>query len=282
MQDTGKFAAPKTLREVEMIKLIASDIDGTLLDEGCDNLNPELFEVIRKLKDKGVMFAAASGRQYASIRRLFEEVQNDIIFIAENGAYVVCRGMDMQEVPMERTAVEALIRELRTLGEDYPMGVSAKDYLYVESKDTEFRDLLINGYHNEIKVVDDILAEDIDIIKVSVYHKDGIDEIADPLIARWKDTFYSTKAGALWVDFMDFRADKGQAIQKIQELMRILPEECMAFGDNHNDIGMLKSVGESYAIGNAREEVKAVAKYVADTNRNDGVLKVLKRVLEEI
>ena len=64
-----------------MIKLIASDIDGTLLPEGTHRLNPEIFQVIQKLKEKGVLFAAASGRHYISMSRLFEPVKNDIIFI---------------------------------------------------------------------------------------------------------------------------------------------------------------------------------------------------------
>ena len=57
-----------------MIKLVASDIDGTLLPEGTDKINPEIFEVILKLKEKGILFAAASGRHYCSISRLFEPV----------------------------------------------------------------------------------------------------------------------------------------------------------------------------------------------------------------
>ena len=54
-----------------MIKLVVTDIDGTLLPEGTDQLNPELFEVIRTLKKKGIQFAVGSGRQYMSMRYLF-------------------------------------------------------------------------------------------------------------------------------------------------------------------------------------------------------------------
>ena len=78
-----------------MIKLIASDIDGTLLIEGTDKINPEIFEVIKKLKEKGIIFAAASGRQYGSIRKLFAPVKDDIIFITDNGSSVFCRGYEM-------------------------------------------------------------------------------------------------------------------------------------------------------------------------------------------
>ena len=65
-----------------MIKLIASDLDGTLLPEGTMDVNPELFDVIRRLKKKGVTFAAVSGREYDSIAKVFEPVKDDIYFIA--------------------------------------------------------------------------------------------------------------------------------------------------------------------------------------------------------
>ena len=75
-----------------MIKLVVTDIDGTLLPEGTDHLNPELFEVIRALKENGIQFAVGSGRQYMSMRYLFQPVLDDVIFIAENGSNVMYQG----------------------------------------------------------------------------------------------------------------------------------------------------------------------------------------------
>ena len=72
-----------------MIKLVVSDIDGTLLPEGTIELNPEFFEAVRELKRKGILFVAASGRPYASMRKVFAPVADDIIFIAENGSIVM-------------------------------------------------------------------------------------------------------------------------------------------------------------------------------------------------
>ena len=65
-----------------MIKLIASDLDETLLPEGTFDLNPEYFEVIRELKRKGILFVASSGRHSSSIRRLFRCVENDVVRFA--------------------------------------------------------------------------------------------------------------------------------------------------------------------------------------------------------
>ena len=66
-----------------MIKLIASDLDGTLLKEGTMDINPEIYDIIRKLKAKGIVFAAVSGREYDSIERVFAPVKDDIYLLQE-------------------------------------------------------------------------------------------------------------------------------------------------------------------------------------------------------
>ena len=75
-----------------MIKLIASDLDGTLLQNGAQELNPKVFDQIRALAENGIRFVAASGRQYPNLRRLFAPVQDDISYIAENGSLCIHDG----------------------------------------------------------------------------------------------------------------------------------------------------------------------------------------------
>ena len=75
-----------------MIQYIASDVDGTLLHGHATELNPELFDIIRQLKEHGIHFIAASGRQYKNLRRLFAPVKDDISYVAENGSMCVHDG----------------------------------------------------------------------------------------------------------------------------------------------------------------------------------------------
>lgn len=262
-----------------MIKLIASDIDGTLLPEGHDALNPELFDVILQLKERGILFAAASGRQYSSMRRLFSPVANEMIFICENGSNVICRGYEMSSTVLDRRDAEELVRYMRSL-EGCFLTVSTKESMYVEDQDEGFLRLLREGYHNDVRVVPDVLAEPIEIIKTSVYKPDGVKDIAERVIERWKGRLNTVVAGEPWIDFMDYRADKGNALKNIQEILHIRREETMAFGDNDNDIGMLRAAGESYAVANAKANVKQAARHLAEENIRDGVLKVLKGLLE--
>lgn len=264
-----------------MIKLIASDIDGTLLEEGTNTLNPEYFEVICRLREHGVLFAAASGRQYSSIRRLFEPVRDKILFIAENGSIVIQKEEVLQQVIMNRVFVEELVRQLRTVP-GAELTVSTRDAMYVETKDEEFYDWLLHGYRNDLIRVDDVLEKPLTVNKASLYMRSGVDAVAPALIEEWSDRFKVVVAGAVWVDFMDYRADKGIALSMLQRMLHITPEETMAFGDNGNDIGMFKSAEESYAVGNAREHVKLAAKHLADTNERHGVLQVLKNLLRDL
>lgn len=264
-----------------MIKLIASDIDGTLLPEGHDNLNPELFDVILKLKEKGILFAAASGRQYNSIRQLFEPVANEMIFICENGANVVCRGYEMSSIVLNRKDAEELAAYIRSLPGCY-LTASTKGPMYIEDDDESFKKLLTEGYHNDMRLVSDVLKENIGIIKMSLYKAEGVSRIAEEVTEKWKDRFNTVVAGEPWIDFTDFRSDKGNALKTIQGILHIEKEETMAFGDNHNDLGMMEAAGESYAVANARTAVRKAAKHIAEENTKDGVLKVLKKLLKEL
>lgn len=261
-----------------MIKLVASDIDGTLLPEGTDKINPEIFEVILKLKEKGILFAAASGRHYSSISRLFEPVKNDIIFITENGAYVCCRGYTMLEQVVDWTYVCQWVEEVRKM-EGTSFTLDTKEGFYTESSDPEFLSLVREGYKSKITAVEDVLAEERRINKMAIYRKEGIGEIAKTMIPRWEDRLHCTLAGDIWVDFMNQETNKGNAIRSIQEILKISPDETMVFGDNHNDLEMIRSATNSYAVGNAAEAVKKAANFITDTNVNDGVLKVLRTLL---
>ena len=262
-----------------MIKLVASDIDGTLLPEGTAQINPEIFEVIRKLKEKDILFAAASGRHYTSMSKLFEPVKHDMIFITENGAYVCCRGYDMLEQVIDWELIREWVREVRQIpGASFTL--DTKEGFYTESSDPVFLDLVENGYRSKITVVGDVLAQQYRVNKMAIYRRERIQEVADLMIPRWRDRLYCAVSGDIWVDFMNKYTNKGNAIRSIQEILKISPDETMVFGDNHNDLEMIRSATESYAVGNAAEAVKKAAKYVADTNVNDGVLKVLRTLVD--
>ena len=96
------------------------------------------------------------------------------------------------------------------------------------------------------------------------------------LIPAWRDLVQVCVAGEEWVDFMDSSVDKGNALRWLQERFGIRPEETMAFGDNTNDIGLMRAAYYSYAVENARPEVKAAARFSCPSWTEKGVWKAVR------
>ena len=260
------------------IKLIATDIDGTLIQDSTPDLYPEVTEEIRRLTEEGVIFACASGRQYASIRNVFRDVADRVLYIAENGAHIRYRDEDLSLTKMKREDLAGLVGTLRQLS-DCEMVVSTPSGSLLETKNQAFLDLMTYGYHNEYRVVEDVLAENLPILKIAVYHKNSIRTLGESrLIPAFKDRFQVCVAGEEWVDFMDLSVDKGKALRTVQEKFGITPAQTMAFGDNTNDIGLMRAAEESYAVANARPEVREAARHTCPPWWEKGVWQILRTV----
>ncbi|MDD3251859.1 MAG: HAD family hydrolase [Lachnospiraceae bacterium] len=260
-----------------MIKLVVSDIDGTLLEDGQHRINPELFEVIVKLRERGMQFAAASGRQWASIEAVFEPIKEKIFYLSDNGAYVGCCGRNLFLNTIDTELVHEMIRDIRAAG--LIAVLSGPDVVYLDEEDPAIFDWLVNGYKFRVKRVKDLLKVQDSFIKISAYKPQGIEAAVTELRKRYQERLKITISGDMWMDSMAKGVNKGQAIRLLQESLGITPEETIAFGDQLNDMEMLQQAYYSFAIGNARPEVKEIARFEADININDGVLKILKLLL---
>ena len=265
-----------------MIRLIATDVDGTLVKESTPWIYPEILSAIREWTDRGGYFCVASGRQYYSIRHMFEEVSDRIVYLAENGAHVHYQDRDILVKKMRRDYVEELMTQLRQYDECEILVSSTKGSL-IESRSAEFIKLIAEGYHNKYRVVEDVLAVPEEIIKIAIRHEGSIRELGERvLIPQWQDKIKACMAGEDWVDFMDASVDKGNALKVIQEYLGVTAAETMAFGDNDNDIGLLAAAGESYAVENARDSVKAKAKHICPSYHEKGVYQVISELLRQM
>lgn len=263
-----------------MIKLIASDVDGTLVKDSSPYIYPEMPEAVRQLKEKGILFCVASGRQYYSIRSMFKEVADDIAYIAENGAHIVYQGKILMITEMNREYVEGIVKLYREHRDICECIVSTPKMTLMETDNREFIELIRNGYRNRFEVVHDVLDTAEPIMKVSIYKKDGIRKLGEEeFIPLWQDKVKATMAGEEWVDFMSKDVDKGKGLHALCEHLGIQKEETIAFGDNDNDIGMLKAAGVSYAVETARESVKQIADYICPSYNEKGVYQVIKKLI---
>ena len=258
-----------------MLKLIASDIDGTLLQNGEKELSGQAVNQVKQLKEMGILFAAASGRQYATLRRLFEPVKDDIAYICENGAMVMYNGKILHKDVFERALAEEMMHSILNR-EDMEIIVSGEKSYYIQPKRKSFAEYMLQSVKGNVTVVDNILEVQEDILKISMYRESGLEET----LPYWKKLFGDkatvVTSGHAWLDMMPMSADKGKGIRVLQKHFLISADDCVAFGDNLNDLEMLHEVTYSFAMSNAKEKVKKIAKY--ETERVETVLeKIMKQ-----
>lgn len=266
-----------------MIKLIATDVDGTLLKDGTMQLDPEYFTVIRQLVDQGILFVICSGRQFASEHKLFAPIKDKLLYISDGGTVVRTPDQILKVYPMEDELWRGMCKMVQDELPQCDCFIATPDYCLAENAGSRMFHWLRDSYGFDIREAEPLLSVSGDaIIKLSVYHKNACEEMCAPhFIPTWKDKAKIAAAGKEWVDCIPLGANKGTAISFLQDYFGILPEETCTFGDNLNDIEMLKNAGLSYAVSNAGEEVIAAAKDTCPPYWENGVLQILKGFLSK-
>lgn len=261
-----------------MIKLVACDMDGTLLDSQ-KRLPADFPQVMTALKERGVCFAVASGRQYAALRRDFEAYLEDMMFICENGALVMQRDERLLIDPVDPRELYRIVTAAKDLRGVYPVVCRAEMALIEKTASPEFiRNTCM--YYPSVQVVDDLTeyCNLGDVCKVAFYDEyDAQTHELPELQSKLEPELSIILSGEHWVDVMKHGVTKGGAMRGVQKKLGITPEECMAFGDYLNDCELLQSVGESYAMENAHPRLKEMARHIAPSNDEDGVMRVIRR-----
>ena len=257
-----------------MIKFIATDMDGTLLNDN-GKINERMFDLIHDLNDKDIKFAAASGRFYSQLSKNFEKVNIDMIFIAHNGALIKYnkKGETLYSNSIDKKEIDSVIRLNPDLGEELFLATENDAYIVNPSEDllnefTSFQvPVVILKSYSEIKKP---------IYKITYYMAHGVNpNIVDYLEENLNDKLEFVVSGGKWVDIMNKGISKGNAIKIIQEKFSIKEKNTMVFGDYYNDLTMFKAAHHSYAMENAPEDVKKHANFIAESNNEDGVYNVI-------
>lgn len=262
---------------MDSIKLIASDMDGTLLN-GKGELDPAFFRLFNELERRGIRFAAASGRQYDGLLRTFAPVADRMLFIAENGAYTAAGGDEWLVLDMDRETVARLIAMIRRV-EGACMVLAGRDSAYIEDRRPEFvREA--RRYYTRCQEVQNLLEVQGDrLLKIAVYDFKGAGENSYPRLKHLEHGFQVAVSGEKWMDISRKGANKGTALELIQRKLGVSPAETMVFGDQMNDAEMMRQARFSYAVANAVPEIRAMAAFEAPSNEENGVMQVLGKVL---
>ena len=262
-----------------MSKIIITDVDGTLVKDGTQDINPEYYEVMDKLLCRGIQVVICSGRAYSSAEKLFSPLKNRLYFICDGGTSIWKDGNMIKSFPMKKTLWKGMFHDAMKVP-DCDCFVSTGTDGYALDTDSKMYHWLTDSYGFKMSSVESI--EDIKdpVIKLSVFHPIDCEEACkDSFIPEWKDKAKLASAGSAWVDCCDTDASKGTALKWLQNHIGISGGDTYAFGDNINDIEMLQVAGHSYAVGNAREELKSVSDEVIAPYWEYGVLSKMKSIL---
>lgn len=252
------------------IKMICSDLDGTLLQYGRKTLEPEVFTLIEQLADRGILFCPASGRQYTSQKKLFAPVADRCAFLCENGGVLYKEDVCIGKTPMPRALAEEIARDLweRSDGQGEVM-LSGQNCAYLMERGLGMLDR-IRFIGNQYKIIRNPSDVPEEIVKVSVYLHEGVEKYADRFVPRWQEANCAV-AGPYWIDTT--LANKGTGMQKLCEVLGVAPEEVLAFGDNYNDTAMLDLVGTPYIMDSAAAPLRE--RYPRHTPRPEDVMRAL-------
>ena len=251
-----------------MIKLVASDLDGTLLQNGAQELTPRAMELVRRLTEKGIVFVASSGRQYDNEVNLFQPVKDQISYIAENGSICIHEGKVISRTVIAPELSRQIIDEVKKDG-IFEIVVSREDACFIEDNDPDFVNHIVNVMKNTTRIVKDVREVEGPILKIAICNmKDGphiIDKYLHHLKKKFGSEIKVVTSGNIWIDFIAPGTNKGTALLKLLDVLKIRPEECIAFGDQYNDVEMLQTVGTSYAMSNCAPGISYYSTYVTDS-----------------
>ncbi len=256
-----------------MIKLIVTDMDGTLLDEN-GHLPPGFTEILDRLMAKNIKLVAASGRPYYTLQTNFGPIGRHLSFICENGALVVDNNKVIYESAIDKNLVDEVINSAKEI-EGNVLVLCTANCAYIENCSEEYL-AEIRKYYTIVKHVDDLRNVTEDIVKVTICNlNNSLENLNTIFKPKFEDRLNVVGSGEIWIDISNKGANKGTALKSLMETYNISREETMVLGDYYNDIEMLAQAEYSFVMENAPEDMKQYGKYIAASNVEHGVLRAI-------
>lgn len=269
-------------KEISMennIKLVAVDIDGTFVRSDYSYDVKRFQKILSKMKACGCHFVVASGNQYYQLRDLFPGYYDELSFVAENGAFVKDQKQLVFTADIPKETVDLVIDVCREYPEISNV-VCGLNNAYCErgSVDQDFFDLT-NIYYHRLQWVDDFKEIDDQILKFApTVPVEKTYDYYDMFRKTLGGKIEPTTSGHGSIDLILPGCHKASGLKRLIERWNITPDQCAAFGDGGNDIEMLQYCGHSFAMDNASQNVKDIAKHICPSNNENGVLVILDQI----
>ena len=268
-----------------MIKLVAIDMDGTLLNSKKELLEEtkQYFKDFHK-KETDTLLVLCTGRPESGIRPYLKDLgylEENHYIISQNGAniYESRTGKRVMDAFLDSAAIQKWIE----LGKKHGISVmgAGVDYYYCfDQEPTEWMEFDVKLVTGKLKRIPTKESLNTDFYKILLMgDEEQLNEFETFIPEEWRDEFYVVRSQKYLVEVLTKGVNKAFGLEKLAQKLNIQPSEIAAVGDAANDIEMLEYAGLAIAMGNASEEVKAIADIVTDTNENNGVIKAIDKLI---
>ena len=271
------------------IKVIATDMDGTLLDSRGQLDLPRLEKILNRLDQRGVRFVIATGNEVHRMRQLLGHLAERVVLVVANGARIFEHNKLIQAQTWDDAMVDRTLAHFKGRECQDQFVVTAMNGGFVK-EGTAFTELdkfmtpeMIEKFYQRMHFVNEFDSKLFGgVLKMSMVVGE---ERLDPVLQEINDLFdghvRAVSSGYGCIDILQDGIHKAWGLEELLKRWNLKPEQIMAFGDSENDIEMLELAGISYAMENAEESVKEVATEVAPANSQAGVYRVLENWLEK-
>ena len=270
------------------IKIVATDMDGTLLDPRGQLDLPRLEKILDKLHHRGVRFVIATGNEVHRMRQLLGHLAERVVLVVANGARIFENNELIQAQTWDDAMVDRALSHFKGRECQDQFVVTTMNGGFVKTG-TVFTELdkfmtpeMIEKLYQRMNFVDEFDPNLFGgVLKMSMVVGE---ERSESVLQEINDLFdghvRAVSSGYGCIDILQDGIHKAWGLVELLKRWNLKPEQIMAFGDSENDIEMLELAGISYAMENAEEAVKRVATKVAPANSQAGVYKVLENWLE--
>jgi Cof subfamily protein (haloacid dehalogenase superfamily) len=263
-------------------KLIALDLDGTLLNKQ-KMISPRTKKVLEEAKNMGHHLVIATGRPPRASVQYYHELGLTTPMVNFNGAlvhHVTDESWGHHHFPLERETALEVLDVCERYGIQNVMAEIMDEY-YLKQHDENFVRILADGRAPlGVGVIHDLLHDHPTSLLIQA-HEDAVHELRAHLREHHAHVVEHRYWGAPWnvIEVMKAGVNKATGLSLIAERLGVKRENVIAFGDEDNDLEMIRYAGTGVAMGNANPQLKAVADMICDTNDNDGIAMILERLL---
>ena len=257
-----------------MIKLVATDIDGTILPY-TGRFTQGVTDCIKKLQQLGVKVVIVTGRMDKGARKISQRLNLDTPVVSYNGGFIKDENTVLYERYLSPEHTRQIVEWANSNG--VHLNLYSNDTLYSQEDDYEIR--CYSKYQQLNYIVKDfsqIPYERIHkLLAIDYTDADRVTGWVDEMSKRFPE-LYIIKSTPYFCEFSPKEATKACAVNFLKKYWGLKDDEVLAIGDQDNDIELLKSGGIRVAMANGTQELKDVADYITDTVENDGFVKAIE------